>query len=975
MGGAASSLRWLAFGLSRCRSARAAGAWARAWAGAHCGVARLHLAALGWWPHAALGARGGSAAGQPLLLAPRAWAAAQAEAWGVLWELELNHRLETALERVVGRDATTSLTLTLPHVDTSSARRAWWAGWGGAVASRLGLGLGAAPASMMGAGGGSAVPVVKELVLIGGGHSHAFVIKNLGMRAERGVRVTLVTQQVDTPYSGMLPGHVSGKYSRAECHIDLVRLCRFGSVRLVVGTVVGLDLAGKTVLLAGREASPLRYDVLSIDVGCQPSPVPRDPGSRNALAPMPVKPISGFSARWEELVETIRARVSARVGGDAAGADSGPAAVAVAHGEVGSRSRLGSNSSSNSGSGSRLTVAVVGAGAGGVELALSMQERLAREAPQCVPRFVLVSNYATVCPSHNASVQQRFQRLLAERGVEVLYGFEAVGVCDGVLVAEDGRTLRADEAVWCTSARAQAWLGAAGLSVDAHGFVRVKATLESESHAGVFAAGDCAHVVPHPRAKAGVFAVRQGPPLAENLRRVLRQQLGTAGAREGPLDFEPQRVFLGIIGTGRDYCVASRGEMALEGEWLWHLKDWIDRKWMASYSSQLPVQALNEEARGAATKAASALDELTRRSRMRCGGCGAKVGRSALDRALAGLDAPSRSEVAIGLDAPDDCAVVRFDGGAPVAQSVDFFRSFLDDPFTFGQVAAMHALSDCHAMGAEPVAAMAIAVLPFAAEEVVSGDLRQMMAGACDVLRKERCALVGGHSCEGLELAMGLSVSGTLRAEPLTKGGMRPGDVVVLTKPVGTGVIFAANMRVLAKGAWVESALASMLVSNREAAALAREHGAHAVTDVTGFGLAGHLLEMARASPGTQLKLDLDAVPLLDGALDLVAAGVLSSLQPDNLRLGHAVQLARRGNAQHADKGMHALRAAQQRDARFALAFDPQTSGGLLVALPEHSAMLFLRALRDHGMRHAALVARVVQADTEDAQRPTIIAA
>jgi selenide,water dikinase len=376
---------------------------------------------------------------------------------------------------------------------------------------------------MMAAGSGSAVPVAKELVLIGGGHSHAFVIKNLGMRAEPGVRVTLVTQQVDTPYSGMLPGHVSGKYSRAECHIDLVRLCRFGNVRLVVATVVGLDLASKTVLLAGREA-PLRYDVLSIDVGCLPSPVPRDPVSRNALAPTPVKPISGFSTRWEELVETIRARVSARLGAAEAGAAAsgrgaaadGPAAAAAAAG-------------SSAGAG-RLTVAVVGAGAGGVELALSMQERLAREAPQCVPRFVLVSNASTICPSHNASVQQRFQRLLLERGVEVIYGFEAVGVRDGMLVAEDGRTLRADEAVWCTSARAQAWLGSAGLSVDAHGFVRVKATLESESHAGVFAAGDCAHVVPHPRAKAGVFAVRQGPPLTENLRRVLRQQLGIASS-------------------------------------------------------------------------------------------------------------------------------------------------------------------------------------------------------------------------------------------------------------------------------------------------------------------------------------------------------------------------------------------------------------------------------------------------------------
>lgn len=167
----------------------------------------------------------------------------------------------------------------------------------------------------------------------------------------------------------------------------------------------------------------------------------------------------------------------------------------------------------------------------------------------------------------------------------------------------------------------------------------------------------------------------------------------------------------------------------------------------------------------------------------------------------------------------------------------------------FGQVAAVHALSDVHAMGAQPSGALAIAVVPYGLERKVEDSLFQMMSGACHALRESNCPLLGGHSCEGQELALGFAVTGQVEVEgALRKSGMAVGEKIVLTKPVGTGVLFAANMRGMASGEWISSALRHMTTSNLRAAQCLLRHGASACTDVTGFGLLGHLLEMTQAS-------------------------------------------------------------------------------------------------------------------------------
>jgi selenide, water dikinase len=275
--------------------------------------------------------------------------------------------------------------------------------------------------------------------------------------------------------------------------------------------------------------------------------------------------------------------------------------------------------------------------------------------------------------------------------------------------------------------------------------------------------------------------------------------------------------------------------------------------------------------------------------------------------------------------------------GFAVVQSVDHFRAFIDDPFVFGEIAAAHALSDLHAMGARPWTALAVAAVPYTSSAKMRTELADMLTGASQVLAADGCALVGGHSAEAAEPALGFAVTGL--ADParlLRKSGLRPGDALVLTKPLGTGIVLAGHMRGLASAAWLMAAIDSMRMSNAAASRILQQYGAVACTDVTGFGLAGHLMEMLRAS-GVAAVLWPDQVPVLPGALELAAHGVESTLAVENRR----------------------TLAGTRADARGALLIDPQTSGGLLAGIACERAEACVTALRNQGI--AAAIIGVVE--------------
>jgi selenide,water dikinase len=325
---------------------------------------------------------------------------------------------------------------------------------------------------------------------------------------------------------------------------------------------------------------------------------------------------------------------------------------------------------------------------------------------------------------------------------------------------------------------------------------------------------------------------------------------------------------------------------------------------------------------------------------MRCGGCGAKVGATVLSRVIGRLAPVQRKDVLIGLDAPDDAAVTRTPRGKVLVQTIDSFRAIVDDPYIFGKIAANHSLGDIFAMGASPQSALAVATVPYGPEDKVEDLLEQMLRGALEIFSETETALVGGHSSEGGELSLGFSINGLIDPkEILQKSGMRKGNRLLLTKAIGTGTLFAADMRLEAKGRWIDSAITSMIQSNRQAAACLREYGATACTDVTGFGLLGHLVEMTRASK-VDVELDLEKIPLLDGAMETVKKGIFSSLQPQNLRLRRSI-----ANLEDAATSP-----------RYPLIFDPQTSGGLLASIPAKTADHCIEALRELGYHSVASI-------------------
>ena len=735
--------------------------------------------------------------------------------------------------------------------------------------------------------------MVKDLVLVGGGHSHVAVLKSFGMEPMPGVRVTLVCKDVYTPYSGMLPGYLAGHYSFADAHIDLRPLCNFAGAQFYHTPVTGLDLDQKQVLCADRP--PVRFDLLSINIGSTPNT--KDvPGVREHS--LRVKPIDHFLRSWEELLARLQKAKAETV-----------------------------------------RVAVVGGGAGGVELALSTQHRLRRwldesQRGKLRLEYHLLTASPTILPTHNRRVQEKFNRILREREVRVHRSHQVRKVEPSRLLCDPGEAVDFDVLFWVTNASAPSWLAESGLKTDTEGFVAVNDRLQSLSHPGVFAAGDIATVQNHPRPKSGVFAVRQGPPLAKNLRLAL--------AGQPPEPFAPQRRFLSLISTGDQYAVASRGQWSVEGAWVWRWKDWIDRRWMRRYQvlpemSPPPSESFTE---GLADQAA--LREIAS-SPMRCGGCGAKVGSAVLTRVLQRLRPVQRDDVVVGLNSPDDAAVIVVPPGKVSVQTVDFFRSFINDPFVFGQVTANHCLGDIFAMGAQPQSALAIVTVPYGAEDTVEEQIFQVMSGAAEVLGTHQTALAGGHTAEGPELAFGLVVNGI--ADPnrlLRKAGMQPGDQLILTKPLGTGALFAADMRRKAEGHWIEAALKSMLISNHAAARCFLEHGATACTDVTGFGLLGHMMEMVKLA-NVSVELRLNDVPVLDGAVETIRAGIFSSLQPQNVRLRRAVR-----NQDDAS-----------RHERFPLLFDPQTAGGLLASVPSTRAEACLAELRKCGHDRAAVIGSV----------------
>ena len=692
----------------------------------------------------------------------------------------------------------------------------------------------------------NALPLTRDLVLIGGGHTHALVLRKWGMNPLPGVRVTVINPGPTAPYSGMLPGFVAGHYSRAQLDIDLVRLARFAGARLIDGHADGLDIANRTINVAGR--GQIAFDVAAFDVGIT-SAMPDLPGF--AAHGIPAKPLGTFAKRWDAFRDTAK----------------------------------------------EPQVAIIGGGVAGAELAMAMAHALRDKRPS-----VRLLDRGKALSGLGYKARQLMLAALNEAQIEIFEDTDVTEVFAEGLVLGDGRTIRSDFTCGAAGAKPHDWIADTGL--DLHdGFIRVDQELQS-SVAGIFAVGDCAHLDHAPRSKAGVFAVRQAPVLFHNLRATL------SGGRSK--EYSPQRDYLKLISLGQKKALAEKFGTAQRGSLLWRLKDHIDRKFMRQFDN-LPMMGGPDISGATALGVTEAMG-----GKPMCGGCGAKVGRAALARVL-------------GDNFGDDAAEVQ----PGQVMTTDHLRALVEDPATMTRIAAVHALGDIWAMGARPQAATVSLILPRMSPDLQERTVSEIMTAAHDVIGNAGGRIIGGHSSLGAELTVGFSITGLVDS-PITLAGAQVGDKLILTKPIGSGTIMAADMAGQASGADVLACLDIMMQEQGQASAILSD--AHAMTDVTGFGLAGHLRGMCDAS-SVGVHLDASAIPLMQGAQALSDAGIRSSLFADN----------RQG-------------AGQIEGLAFDLLYDPQTAGGLLASLGADTAAHCLVALRDAGF-DAAIIGEITAGD------------
>lgn len=690
-------------------------------------------------------------------------------------------------------------------------------------------------------------PLTRDLLLIGGGHAHALVLRAWGMDPQPGTRVTLINPGPTAPYTGMLPGHVAGHYTRAELDIDLVRLGRFAGAQVIDGKVDAIETGRAHV--DGRGWVP--FDVASIDIGIH-AEMPEIPGF--AAHAVGAKPLDRFATAWRAHRE---------------------AAAAGAPGDT----------------------AVIGGGVAGAELALAMAHALRDTGA----RITLIER-APALTGVSDRVRARLMRALSDTGVAVHFEAEVIEIQPHQIVLKQG-VVPSHFTTGAAGARPHPWLAQSDLPLE-NGFIKVDPQLRVLGRETLFGAGDCIHMAHAPRPKAGVFAVRQAPVLHHNLRAALAGRPLRA--------YRPQRSYLKLISLGAQSAVAQKGPLALSAPWLWRLKDKIDRDFMTRLTDlpQMRQVPPRDRAMGA--------DDL---AKPLCGGCGAKVGGGALAAALQPLAPPLRPDI---LSRPGDDAAILAHGTGRQVFTTDHLRGFTEDLTLMARIATVHALGDIWAMGAVPQAAVAQIILPRQSDSLARRRLDEILPAMQAVLRGSGAELVGGHTSQGSELTLGLSMTGLVDA-PIGVAGARVGDDLVLTRPLGTGVVLAAEMALAAPGQVVLDTLHAMAQPQGEAAKILSK--AHAMTDVTGFGLAGHLANICDSS-GVSGEIYVEKVPIYEGARDLAEQGHRSSLWQAN---------------------RSALPNLTGQGARFDLLFDPQTAGGLLAAIDPSETQGVLASLKAAG--------------------------
>ena len=461
----------------------------------------------------------------------------------------------------------------------------------------------------------------------------------------------------------------------------------------------------------------------------------------------------------------------------------------------------------------------------------------------------------------------------------------------GFLLTTPEKKWECTHVVCATGARAHSLVARSDLANE-NGFLLVNEFLQSASSPQIFGAGDCVHFSPrNGLAKSGVYAVRAAPFLHANLQSALK------GSPLKP--FRPQKRFLRLLNTGNGSALAEWGPFYARGNWAWRWKDRIDKRFLAMYRMEKSPEA-EPDCGGCGSKAAA---DIVCELRGNPGNSSRGAGTISTGKTIWGTD--SAEDVALWKSGPDSC----------IAISLDQFRNFHADPFLFGRITAIASASDLYAKGIAPEAALMSLTIPKLSSRLAKDWARELKRGVESVFIPEGVEILGGHTTEGEEWNLGFSIWGSVSRNPWPKRGGKAGDSLILTKPLGTGILLTAHMQGVHLGEALSQCFGQMASSPREAWAILQDKKIHAATDVTGFSLLGHLSEMLE---GTNLlaEINLQQIPLYPRAMELFQKGYRSRMHELN-RKAYPAEISAPGAE---------------------ILYDPQTSGGFLIAVPSVEA-------------------------------------
>tara|TARA_B100001093_G_scaffold512704_1_gene583081 strand:+ start:43 stop:2247 length:2205 start_codon:yes stop_codon:yes gene_type:complete len=711
------------------------------------------------------------------------------------------------------------------------------------------------------------IPITNDLVLIGGGHSHLLVLMKLSKRPIKGNRITLITNEIDTPYSGMIPGYIEGIYSWRDSHIDLYRLCLKLNVRFIHAEVERVSAYDKEIYFKDRPK--IKFDVLSINTGIQSNNSDIKGAAKYCL---PVKPISKLANNFLNKITNYK------------------------------------------------SIAFIGGGAGSVELALAIKKRFLNINQEI--KITIITGKRGLLSAFPQKTKSISLKTLEKFKIEIIEYKRVLEVKPKQIILSDKSILNIDKAILSTNSMTPKWLTKSDILLTKDNYILVNKSFQT-NYKYVFASGDVIDFDNQNLKKAGVFAVRSGKPLAINIKKFI---IG-----KNLLEYKFNKNYLALIGTSKASAIATKYNLTFNSKFFFYLKSYIDKRFIKKFSDfrirkKITLDVLKTSLLNIFVKHKEKITD--ENNFMQCKGCAAKVPLIALKKALP-QEIVSTSEDAVSVpDYPD------------LFQTVDMINSIITDPFLLGKIAANHSISDLVSVNSQITSAMMILQLPFSKTEINSRDLEQVLLGAKEIFKLVDCPLIGGHTMIGKDKdpVIGFSILGQKQKKMESiknRRNIKTKDLLILTERIGSGLIFAGINNYLIDSHFQIDVIKQMIKGNINFGKICNQLNILSMTDITGFGLANHLLNLIkRDNSKTGLTIYPNKIPLFEGVNECINKDIKSSLFASNYDIAQKDIIYKRDKSKIDN-----------------IIYDPQTVGGIAFIIPQEEKSKHFSILKENNVK------------------------